>query len=260
MPKRFRTWPGRMLGRAYACWFYVVFVGSFLLLYPVWAWTLAKPSRYRAANRWRRIWAHIVFISMGMPWRVEGAEQLDPEAQYIFTPNHSSALDIPLFALCWKGDYRFLAKKEWGDVPIFGIFFRTVDLMVDRRTKIGAYKAYLASKAALEEGSSLVVYPEGRMQDEGQRLHPFKSGPFKLAIQTGVPIVPITFVDNRRLFPRMGFKKGAKWGQARAVVHAPVSVEGLTEEEVDVLRDRVYAMVDHPLEAVQAGPAAGHLV
>lgn len=245
--KRYSTSFGRLLGKLYAAWFYVVFVGAFLLLYPVWAWTLAKPSRYRAANRWRRFWAHVVFLGMGMPWSVEGEEQLDPDKQYIFTPNHSSALDIPLFALCWRGHYRFLAKKEWGDVPIFGIFFRTVDLTVNRGSRRDAYRAFMASKASLEAGYSLVVFPEGRMQDEGPPLHRFKAGPFRLAIATGVPIVPISFVDNRRLFPRMGLKKGAKWGRVQAVVHAPISVEGLSEADEEALKERVFQRLEGPL-------------
>jgi 1-acyl-sn-glycerol-3-phosphate acyltransferase len=250
---------GKALGRVYACWFYVVFVGIFLGLYPVWRWTLAKPSRYRAANRWRRIWAHGVFIGMGIPWTVVGEEHLDPERHYLFTPNHSSAFDIPLFALCWRGHYRFLAKKEWGDVPVFGIFFRTVDLMVDRASKVGAYKAYLASKASLEAGQSLVVYPEARMQDEGPPLHRFKPGPFRLAIETGVPIVPITFLDNRRLFPRMGFKKGAKWGRLRAIVHPPIEVTGMTEADLPALREQVFRTIEAPLLEAAPRPAASHL-
>lgn len=239
------------LRKAYAAWFYVVFVGSFLLLYPVFAWTLRLPEGYRSANRWRRVWAHLVFLGMGMPWRIEGAERLDPEGQYVFTPNHSSNLDIPLFALCWKGHYRFLAKKEWGEVPVFGLFFRTVDLSVDRHSRTGAYRAFVASERALREGHSLVIFPEGHMYDTGPATHAFKNGPFRLAIRTGVPIVPITFVDNRRLFPRMGWTRGARWGLARAVVHEPVPVDGLTEEDADALRDRVRAVVEGPLRSVE---------
>ncbi len=190
---------------------------------------------------------------MGIPWKVRFEVPLDPGQQYIFCPNHASNLDIPLFALTWKGHYRFMAKKEWAEVPVFGIFFRTVDLPVDRQSATGAYKAFLAGQAALQAGDSLVIYPEGTMNPAGPLTRPFKNGPFRLAIRTGVPIVPITFVDNWRLFSRMG-ARGARHGLARVVVHAPVSVEGLEEKDASLLRERVKARIEEPLRAVYLEP------
>lgn len=235
--------PFRML---YALWFYVVFIGSFLLLYPAFAVLLARPKGYRAANRVRRFWAQIVFVGMGIPWRVEGREHLDHTKNYVFCPNHSSNLDIPLFAITWLGHFRFMAKKEWADVPVFGIFFRTVDIPVDRHSTTGAYRAFLQGQEALGNGDSLVVFPEGTMNAQGPLTRPFKNGPFRMAIRTGVPIVPITFVDNWRLFSRMG-ARGARPGFARVIVHSPVSVEGLTEADAGELRDQVRRIIEAPL-------------
>ncbi|MBI1192476.1 MAG: 1-acyl-sn-glycerol-3-phosphate acyltransferase [Bacteroidetes bacterium] len=239
------TKPFRML---YALWFYVVFIGSFLLLYPAFAVLLARPRGYRAANRLRRFWAQLVFIGMGIPWRVQGREHLDNTKTYVFCPNHASNLDIPLFALTWLGHYRFMAKKEWADVPVFGIFFRTVDIPVDRQSSTGAYRAFLQGQEALENGNSLVVFPEGTMNAQGPLTRPFKNGPFRMAIRTGVPIVPITFVDNWRLFSRMG-ARGARPGFARVIVHPPVLVEGLSEADAGALRDQVRGIIEAPLRA-----------
>ena len=71
---------------------------------------------------------------------------IDPKGTYIFTPNHASNLDIPLFALSWPGHYRFMAKKEWADVPVFGIFFRTIDIPVDRGNKMSAYRTLVKTE------------------------------------------------------------------------------------------------------------------
>jgi len=237
------TKPFRLL---YAAWFYAVFIGSFLLLYPAFAGLLARPSGYQAANRLRRVWAHMVFIGMGMPWRIQGREHLERNKTYVFCPNHASNLDIPLFALTWRGHYRFMAKKEWAEVPVFGIFFRTVDIPVDRQSSTGAYRAFVQGQESLERGESLVVFPEGTMNALGPLTRPFKNGPFRMAIRTGVPIVPITFVDNWRLFSRMG-ARGARPGFARVIVHPPVSVQGLSESDAGALRDQVRGIIEGPL-------------
>lgn len=246
-----------MLGRLYAAWFYVVFVSTFFLLYPLFAYLLAKPSRYRRANRLRRFWARLVFGGMGIPWRIRKLSELDPNATYIFCPNHSSNLDIPLFALSWPGHYRFMAKKEWAEVPVFGIFFRTVDVPVDRHSSTGAYRAFVEGEQCLQAGDSLVMFPEGTMNPDGPLTKPFKNGPFRLAIRTGVPIVPITFLDNWRLFCRTG-SRGARPGIARVIIHEPVQVEGLTEADAGKLRERVQAIIEAPLrEAYQPTERAG---
>jgi 1-acyl-sn-glycerol-3-phosphate acyltransferase len=239
----------KAVGWLYAAWFYVVFSSSFLLLYPLFRVLLSRPRWYPAANRVRRFWAVLVFGGMGIPWKIRFEVPLDPRQQYIFCPNHASNLDIPLFALSWKGHYRFMAKKEWAEVPVFGIFFRTVDLPVDRHSATGAYKAFVAGQEALEAGDSLVIFPEGTMNPEGPLTRPFKNGPFRLAIRTGVPIVPITFVDNWHLFSRMG-ARGARHGMARVVVHAPVSVQGLEEKDASQLRERVRVSIEEPLRAL----------
>ncbi len=236
----------RFLRLLYAGWFYVVFGGAFLLLYPLFAYLLAKPTRYNAANKLRRIWARMVFGGMVIPWKIDYEEDIDINGTYIFCPNHSSNLDIPLFALSWPGHYRFMAKKEWSEVPVFGIFFRTVDLPVDRHSSTGAYRAFLRGQEALEQGDSLVIFPEGTMNAQGPMTRPFKNGPFRLAIRTGTPIVPITFIDNWRLFSRMG-AKGANPGIARVIVHAPVDPTGMREDQAPELRERVRRIIEAPM-------------
>ena len=238
----------KALGKLYAGWFYVIFISSFLLFYPAFALLLARPSGYRMANKLRRVWAAIVFAGMGIPWRIHFEEELDPKGTYIFCPNHASNLDIPLFALTWTGHYPFMAKKEWADVPVFGIFFRTVDVSVDRHSGTGAYKGFVQGQASLEQGNSLCMFPEGTMNPNGPLTQAFKNGPFRLAIRTGVPIVPITFVDNWRLYSRMG-AKGARHGQARVIVHRPVQVSGLVESDASALRDQIRKQIDIPLRS-----------
>jgi 1-acyl-sn-glycerol-3-phosphate acyltransferase len=238
------------LGKLYSVWFYLVFGGTFLLLYPLFRYGLANPKRYPWVNRIRRFWAKLIFVLMGCPWKIEGEELVDTNSTYIFCPNHSSNFDIPLFALSWNGHYAFLSKKEWGDIPVFGIFFRTIDLMVDRNSKIDGGRALVRCMQLLRRGTSLVVYPEGTMRAEGPLTEDFRDGPFLLAVRTGVAIVPISFVDNWRLFPRGG-KSGGRPGRIRSVIHAPVDpaeFEGSSEERIAAMKLHVKQILDDSLK------------
>lgn len=238
---------GTMLRKIYGIWFYIVFVSIFLLFYPVFYVLLKRSAWHPAANRLRKIWAGLVFIGIGCPWRIKQVEALDPNGTYVFAPNHSSNLDIPLFALTWQSfRYRFMAKKEWAEVPVFGIFFRTIDIPVDRENPRSAGRSLLAAAEALKQGYSMVIFPEGTMCADGPLTEEFKNGPFKLAIRQGVPIVPITFIDNWRLYPRAG-KRGGRPGLARVVIHAPIPTKDLTAADEEMLKARVQNIVDGPL-------------
>lgn len=234
---------GGFAGKLYGIWFYLVFISTFLLLLPLFALFLINPSTYPIANGLRRAWARMIFLLMGCSWSVEFEEDLDPTGSYIFVSNHSSNLDIPLSALASIGNFRFMAKKEWADIPVFGIFFRTVDMSVDRSSVTSSYRAFQKATKSLEEGMNLVIYPEGTMWANSPLTERFKNGAFRLAIDAGVEVVPVTFLDNWRLYPRGG-KKGGRPGRIRAVVHAPISTSGLHSEDASALRDQVRGLID----------------
>ena len=91
-----------------------------------------------------------------------------------------------------------------------------------------------------------------------QRRRVLKSGPFKLAIKQQIPVVPITFLDNWRLYPRAG-KRGGRPGLARVIVHKPIFTEGLTAEDETMLKNKVYQIVNDPLRStwgVESSPLA----
>lgn len=232
---------------AWGYWYFVLFVFFFLFFYPLLIVLLASPKRYAAANNLRRVWAAIVLGGSGMPWKIRHEYKERHPHGVIFCPNHFSFLDIPLAMLCCEGNIRFMAKMELGNIPIFNIFFRTVDISVNRGNRAEAYKALKQAEESLDQGYNLVVFPEGTIGPNPPQVLPLKSGPFKLAIEKQVPIVPVTFIDNwRRLHVEK--KIWGKPGTLRAVVHQPVSTKGMTLADLDQLKATVYNIIDGELK------------
>jgi 1-acyl-sn-glycerol-3-phosphate acyltransferase len=223
-----------------------MFIFFFLLSYPLLIILLSKPKFYLAANRLRRAWAFTIFFMSGLPYSIEYRGKLRKDQAYIYCPNHSSYLDIPLVMLASQGNIRFMAKMELGKIPIFNIFFRTVDISVNRESRSDSYKALKEAEQSLDEGYNLVIFPEGTIGDNVPNLIKFKNGPFKLAIEKQVPIIPVTIIDNwKHLY--VGKRIYGKPGFLRAVIHEPIDTKGMTVEDVGMLSDKVKDIIQTEL-------------
>ncbi|MCH8902728.1 MAG: 1-acyl-sn-glycerol-3-phosphate acyltransferase [Bacteroidetes bacterium] len=240
--------------RLWVFYYYAVLLGFFLAFYPLYYFLLGSTKRYKAANKLREVWSHTLFFFIGFGYSIkyeDGFEDLYFSKQrkkgIIFCPNHSSYADIPLFLISVPGHYRFIAKSELEKIPVFGIFFRTIDISVDRTSTTDSFKAFEEAGKSLEENISLVMYPEGRTSRLAPRLLRFKNGPFKLAIEKKVPVVPVTFLDNWRLFPNDG-KNYGKPGFTRAIVHTPISTDDLVIEDTEALKQRVFRIIEDTLK------------
>ncbi len=231
----------------YKLWFAVVFFGSLLFLYIPFRVLLKRPQRYVRAFRLKRRWAGFLQWGVGVPLRVERKHDLPP-APYIICSNHSSYLDIIQMYNVVPQYFLFIGKYELLKWPLFNIFFKGMNIAVNRGNKMEAAKAFRKAAQALDRGTSIAIFPEGTIPAFTPRMKPFKDGAFKLAIEKQVPIVPITFLDHWRYFgePVELFSR-ARPGIARAVVHAPVPTTGLTEADLVGLRNEVYRIIEEPL-------------
>jgi 1-acyl-sn-glycerol-3-phosphate acyltransferase len=236
----------KLLKRLWAMWFMLVF-GSFLIvLFPVF-WLLLRDEQWHAyANRLRRSWAYFIVTFTGVRYQTEMEEQLDLTRQYVFCPNHSSILDIPYFATVWNNKFKFLAKIEFARIPFFGIFFRTIDIPVDRNSKIGSFRALLKAKEAIDKGYSIIMFPEGTSERNPPQLLEFKNGPFKLAIDKQVPVVPVTFLDNWHLFLFHGDFMGNP-GISRVIIHKPIETTGLNDADLERIKTETYNTINETL-------------
>jgi 1-acyl-sn-glycerol-3-phosphate acyltransferase len=140
-----------------------------------------------------------------------------------------------------------MAKKELNNIPVFNIFFKTIDIPVDRGNKSAAYKAIKQSEDSIDDGFSLVIFPEGTIGPNPPHLLRFKNGPFKLAIEKQTPILPVTFIDNWKHL-HVDKKIYGKPGLLRIVVHEPISTRGTTIDDLEALKEQTYSIIDNELK------------
>jgi 1-acyl-sn-glycerol-3-phosphate acyltransferase len=157
---------------------------------------------------------------VGVKVKIQGLENLQPGQNYIFMSNHVSNLDPPVLIPSIPGRCSVLVKKEVFRFPILGAGMKMAGLVpVDRSNRESAIESVNAAIAVLGQGLHMVVFPEGTRSQDGQLL-PFKKGPFHLAIDSGVPVVPVTLLGTQECWPKNSFAMHS--GTATVVLHPPI--------------------------------------
>jgi len=233
-----------VLGKIAFVWFAIVFAGIFLLFYPFFLILLSHPKGYTTANFLRRIWAWAtVILTFSFPL-IKRAQRRFPE-KCIFVSNHTSYMDIVVLGLFAPLKVSFIGKKELADIPLFGIFFRTVDIAVKRESMKDSHKAFMQAKERLDQGYSVLIFPEGTIWEKTPELKAFKNGAFKMAIETGIPIVPVTFYNNYKVLPDEKFEYYPSL--IRCKVHRAIRTDHLNIAEANNLKDEIYNVIRNEL-------------
>ncbi|MFW5762024.1 MAG: lysophospholipid acyltransferase family protein, partial [Cyclobacteriaceae bacterium] len=167
--------------------------------------------------------------------------------QYIFCPNHFSFLDIPVMAMVPVFSL-YTGKESIKKVPLFGYMFSKIHIAIDRSTSKGRYEAYQKYEKAIDQGKSLIIFPEGGIWTEAPpKMSKFKDGPFKTAIIKQIPIIPVTIPYNWIILPDNG-KYLFHWHRCKAVYHNPIETNGMTMEQMEDLKQQVYQTIDAELK------------
>jgi 1-acyl-sn-glycerol-3-phosphate acyltransferase len=149
-----------------------------------------------------RAWAWSVAKIVGVSASLHGRRDIDPEASYVITPNHQGNVDILALVLTLPMKFRWVIKRELLRIPFFGWGLgRTGAISLDRKKGREAVKQLREGSSKLEGGWSLLIYPEGTRSPD-QNMLPFKKGPFRLAVDTKVPILPVTVNGAFKILPR----------------------------------------------------------
>lgn len=227
-----------------------VFGTTLLLFYPPIYVLLSRESWKRHSMPLFSAWSTVFQMLILMPMKRQSVFTL-PKGPFIVCANHASYMDIALMpSVLKRTKFLFVGKHEILSYPLIKTFFKKLHIPVNREDKMQSARSFVKAGRSIKEGWSIVLFPEGGIPDENRpKMLPFKSGAFKLAISTQVPIVPITFQNNYRLFsdPENLFGP-ARPGIARVIIHAPIypkDYEGLTLEE---LKQKVYSIIDGPLK------------
>jgi 1-acyl-sn-glycerol-3-phosphate acyltransferase len=148
-----------------------------------------------------------------------------------------------------------MGKYELLKWPLFRIFFKDMHIAVNRNSRTGAARALLKAGSALDRGASVCIFPEGTIPKSAPCMKAFKDGAFSLAIEKQVPVVPVTFLDNWRLFgdPEKPLSR-SRPGIARAVVHPAILTTGMRSADIGNLRRRVFEAMEAPLREAYPAP------
>ena len=203
---------------------YTLILALFIIVYG--AFRPHSPIHDKVVKHWS-----FVFLKLP-PVRVEvdGIEKIDPTKRYVIASNHLSQFDIPLLFSVLPVHGRFLSKKELFKIPLVGQAMRTIGIIeIDRASGTSSRQAINEGvKIAADRGYSLIVFPEGTRSTGGQFL-PFKKGAFRIAIDTGLPLVPV-LIDGTELINRPGSKIFRR-GKARVVICDPIETSGMTNKD-----------------------------
>jgi len=235
-----------MLNALYLTWSILWVVLGFLITMPINLIFLSFKKTYPIAHFLRKVWAYIIFLPIGMWVKVSGKENLKGLNQYIYVPNHSSYIDIPASTIALPGVLCYMAKEELARFPIFGYFFKTIDIGVKRANARKAYEAFLEIGTRLDEGQTPLIFPEGTIPNNSPQLGNFKIGAFRLAIEKQVPIIPVTMLDNARRFPDQKPLVGRP-GKMRVIIHRPIPTTSLNANDADMLKKKVYRIIEQGL-------------
>lgn len=186
--------------------------------------------------------------------RVEtvGLDSLDPSRNYIFMSNHTSNLDPPIMITLIPKRTSVMVKKELFCYPILGRAMRMGSLVpVDRGNRDAGIDAVRSAKQVVAQGLNMMIYVEGKRSFDG-RLLPFKKGPFYLAMECGVPVVPVTIAGTHYVMPKGRF--AIKPGLARVIFHPPIEPADFGSR--DGLMEKVRAAIEGGLpEELRSVPA-----
>jgi len=225
----------------YRIWFYILVTLPILIFFPLLLISISKESWYPLFFKIARIWAKCILIGMGFVYKIEREQTPEKDKSYMFVANHTSMADIMLMLVSIKNPFVFVGKAELAKIPLFGFFYKRTCILVDRSSPKSRQAVFLRAQRRLKSGVSICIFPEGGVPEEHIVLDEFKDGAFRLAINHQIPIVPLTFADNKKRFSYTFFSGGP--GRMRVKIHKFLSTEGLAIADTRTLNNNAKTII-----------------
>jgi len=237
----------KILQFLYICWALTVFTVFMILFLPFF---LIPPIFGQKALRmtyfFLRLWSLLFSKLNFIPYQIYGRENIKPGESYIYVSNHTSFLDIPGLCLTIPGQFRPLAKKELLRLPIFGWIAATAAVIVDRSSHESRKVSLEKLTNILHDGISILIFAEGTQNRTSSLLQPLKDGAFRIALETGRPLLPIVVAGAGQLMPPGRFF--IRPGRINIQIGAPIDVAGFDSKGLAELKSRTAAVMTGMLE------------
>ena len=187
-------------------------------------------------------WSRMIARTAGARVRVYGTEHLRAGASYVFLSTHQSYMDIPVMLGYLPAQLRIAAKREVFMIPFLGWHMtRAGHISINRAASAEAVASLRKAAGEVREGVSVFLYPEGTRSRDGA-LQPFKKGGFKFAMQTGLPVVPVTIKGSRQVLPRDSII--FRPGDIEMHLDEPIPTLGLADADLPALMEKVRAAME----------------
>ena len=198
-----------------------------------------------------RFWARSVVFVSRVKVSVQGLEHIDPSATYVYMANHQSMFDILALLGYLPVQFRWLAKMELFQIPVFGYSMARVGYIgIDRSNRKSAYKSIQEAAQKIAQGVSVVVFPEGTRSSDGQ-IKPFKAGGFYLALRSGRPIVPVVIFGSHHVMPKGRLRINR--GQIILSINPPMETTNYNNKNKEGLMESVRSIMKRDLEKITEG-------
>lgn len=194
-------------------------------------------SDSNTSHRIGRIWAKCILAFSNIKITVKGLSNLNSGSSYIFMPNHMSNLDIPVLQAYLPVQFRWLAKAELFKIPIFGYAMKRAGyISIDRSNRDSAIESLNKVAEIIRDGVSVIIFPEGT-RSHTYNIQPFKKGGFILAVDSGVPIIPMIIHGTGKIMPKN--QVSIKPGNVMLEISKPIESSNYTRETKNDLMKKV---------------------
>jgi 1-acyl-sn-glycerol-3-phosphate acyltransferase len=217
-----------------------------IIMLPLLIISILKEEWYPFFFKIARIWSKCILIGMGFRWKITKEQDLEKDKNYMFIANHTSMADIMLMLVSVKKPFVFVGKKELAKIPLFGFFYKRTSILVDRSSSKSRQAVFLRAQRRLKQGMSICIFPEGGVPDDNIVLDKFKDGAFRMAINHQIPIVPLTFVDNKKRLSYIFFSGGP--GIMLVIQHEFIETKGLSIEDTKRINNHAREIIFRTLK------------
>lgn len=232
----------RIIKKAFAILFLIysllVFISAMILVFPfilISSIIFKKKQAQDIIFIFLKLWAWIFSIFCFFPVRTRGYQHKNQDKSYIYVCNHNSYLDAITVVIGISGSVKPLGKIEMVKTPLFGMIYKRVVVLIDRKNKESRARSVEELKVDLARGQSILIFPEGTMNKTEADLSDFYDGAFRLAIETQTDIAPMVILNARKLLPRAN-PLSVKPGLITCIFDEPVEVAGLEAENLEDLK------------------------
>lgn len=224
----------------FQCWAWLLFAlpMPFILVFHVLVSLIPQKKRLVYIYRAHRVWIGLWEFGTGIQFSVHNHEIVEKDQTYVFVVNHCNLMDIPIVGSSIIHPWKSLIKKEILSIPFLGWLIGRISISVDRTNRVSREQSMQGMVAALKEGISILIFPEGTRNRTPNPLKDFHTGAFRAAIAGNVPIIPVILTDTRKLQPVDSLRFYP--GRGHMTFLPPISTEGFTKATVPLLKDKVW--------------------